>query len=108
MFEPKAIYDIKTRNSCTFLMKYTDDNGLPVDLTDYQIMSQVRNAKDRKITDMTINCVNNTLGQFTVSLPSDVVLPVGVLYLDVFFKNGAAEVNSDTIKLNVKAVVTHG
>lgn len=108
MFEPKAIYDIKTRNSCVFLMQYTDDNGLPVDLTNYQVTSQVRNAKDRKITDMTINRVNNTLGQFTVSLPSDVVLPVGVLYLDVFFKNGTAEVNSDTIKLNVKAVVTHG
>ena len=108
MFEPKAIYDIKTRNSCAFLMQYTDDSGLPVDLTNYQVTSQVRNAKDRKITDMTINRVNNTLGQFTVSLPSDVVLPVGVLYLDVFFKNGTAEVNSDTIKLNVKAVVTHG
>ena len=108
MFEPKAIYDIKTRNSCVFLMQYTDDNGLPVDLTNYQVTSQVRNAKDRKITDMAINRVNNTLGQFTVSLPSDVALPVGVLYLDVFFKNGTAEVNSDTIKLNVKAVVTHG
>ena len=108
MFEPKVSFEIKTRNSCAFLMKYTDDNGLPVDLTGYQITSQVRNAKDRKITDMTINRVNNTLGQFTVSLPSDVVLPVGVLYLDVFFKNGTAEVNSDTIKLNVKAVVTHG
>ena len=108
MFEPKAIYDIKTCNSCVFLMQYTDDNGLPVDLTNYQVTSQVRNAKDRKITDMTINRVNNTLGQFTVSLPDDVVLPVGTLYLDVFFKNGTAEVNSDTIKLNVKAVVTHG
>ena len=108
MFEPKVIFEIKTRNSCVFLMQYTDDNGLPVDLTDYQVTSQVRNAKDRKITDMTINRVNNTLGQFTVSLPDDVVLPVGTLYLDVFFKNGTAEVNSDTIKLNVKAVVTHG
>lgn len=108
MFEAVATFNIKTRNSCVFLMQYTDDNGLPVDLTDYQVTSQVRNAKDRKITDMTINRVNNTLGQFTVSLPDDVVLPVGTLYLDVFFENGTAEVNSDTIKLNVKAVVTHG
>ncbi|MCK6158009.1 hypothetical protein KZX29_04255 [Moraxella osloensis] len=108
MFEAVTTFNIKTRNSCVFLMQYTDDNGLPVDLTDYQVTSQVRNAKDRKITDMTINRVNNTLGQFTVSLPDDVVLPVGTLYLDVFFENGTAEVNSDTIKLNVKAVVTHG
>ena len=108
MFEPKVIFEIKTRNSCAFLMKYTDDNGLPVDLTDYQITSQVRNAKDRKITDMIINRINDASGIFTVSLPSDVVLPVGTLYLDVFFKNGTSRVNSDTMKLNVKAVVTHG
>lgn len=108
MFEAVVTFDIKTRNSCAFLMKYTDDNGLTVDLTDYQITSQVRNAKDRKITDMIINRINDASGIFTVSLPSDVVLPVGTLYLDVFFKNGTAEVNSDTIQLNVKAVVTHG
>ena len=108
MFEAVATFNIKTRNSCVFLMQYTDDNRLPVDLTDYQITSQVRNAKDRKITDMVVNRIDNASGIFTVSLPNDVVLPIGTLYLDVFFENGTAEVNSDTIKLNVKAVVTHG
>lgn len=69
-------------------MTLTDpaNNGVPVDISDWTIASQVRYAR-KLISELDVTIINGPLGQFTISLPhaQTALWPVRALKCDIQF-----------------------
>ena len=81
-------YEFKRGDDFIIPMTLTDpdNNGTPVNITDWTIASQVRYAR-KLISDLSVTITNGPAGEFTISLPKEqtAIWPARKLKCDVQF-----------------------
>lgn len=90
--------------------EYTDDAGVPVDLTSYSIRCQARNSVGELLFDANesnyINVYNPTLGYFRLTITSTSEWEIGKYTVDVEYTIGTVVKSSDTFNLIVEEDIT--
>jgi hypothetical protein len=90
-----------------------DEQGQPLDLTDYAVTSQARQA-GRLVADLVVEFVNRPLGEFEIRAPGDSTTPswpVGPVEVDIQYQKpglpGLLSVSStETFVVDVQKGVT--
>jgi len=96
---------IKQRDSILFYCRYAE-NGDPVDITHYEIRSQVRASNGSLVDSMTVAPLNQTThpGQFTLAATHE--WPVGRHVCDVVFSANGQVRTTETFEIQIIDRVT--
>lgn len=99
----------KRGDTLTLAVSWVVD-GVPVDLSSYTVVSQVRTPSDRLILALTVALANQSTnpGQFVISATAVQTADwsVGQLICDIEFRSGAVVVSSETFAFDVVKDVT--
>ena len=94
----------------TFELNSTLENeGVPVDITNFTITSQVRQSDDTLVQALTVSVTDAVAGEFTISATAaeTEVWEPGKLECDIEFVEPSGEVNStETFAINVIKDIT--
>ena len=83
-------------------------NGPPVDLTDWEIASQIRDENDVLVAELEVVPVALSVGSFQLKGESTQDWPAKLLYWDIQYMDPGGRVSStQTIEVLVRPDVTH-
>lgn len=101
-----TVINIKQGDTFSVTGTYTDGNGLPIDLTNITISSQVRSTTLALID--TLVCVKSgTTGVYTLSAPIGTdAWPIGEAVWDIKYSSGSMVTHTDNINLFINKKVT--
>jgi len=85
----------------------TDDEGQAIDITDYDISSQVRTPTGELISTLTTTLTDPTNGVFTLEDTDTEDWPVGCQFQDIEYTGtGGTITSTETFKVDVKEDIT--
>ena len=88
----------------------TDSSGVPENLTDIAIRSQIRSGSSKAlIEELSIAKSDQTTnpGEFSLTSTSTSNWPIGSVLCDIEFKNGAVVTSTETLEITVLLDITH-
>ncbi len=90
--------EFKRGDTFSPLISVTEDNNEPVNITNWTILSQVRDRQDTLVSALTVSNRNNSAGTFNLSAASTSTWPVGELYWDIEYTNASGvKVSTETV-----------
>ena len=101
-YRPTSKIVIKSGNTFNLLCSYTDENGLPLSLSQSVITAKVKDANKSFVVSLTPEILSEY--SFRLTPPTD--LPVGVFYTDIRLTENNVVRNSDILQINIIDVVT--
>ena len=81
-------------------LTFTDDFGVPIDLTTVTLASQLRTATDDLVATLPIT-VTNQAGVATIQVADTTLWPIGLLHGDIKMVTGGLPVLSETFAVRV-------
>ena len=104
---PTTLAPIKVGDSFNMICTYKE-NGVPADLTQYTINSQLRDSSDMLVQALLVNKANqfDYPGVFTLTAPDSSVFPVDTLRCDIQFIEGTTTRSTQTFYIPVQEDVT--
>ena len=101
-YRPSAKVVVKSGNTLSLFCSYTDENGLPLSLSQSEITAKVKDANKSFVVSLTPEILSEY--SFRLTPPTD--LPVGVFYTDIRITENNVVRNSDILQINIIDVVT--
>jgi hypothetical protein len=102
---------IQFKQADTFLLACTyRENGDPVDLTTFDIASQVRDSSGNLVDTLTVELADQTTspGVFTLAAADTTAWPIDLLPCDIQFTNDGVVRSTQTFFVAVEPEVTRG
>ena len=101
-YRPSSKIVIKSGNTFNLLCSYTDENGLPLSLSQSVITAKVKDANKSFVVSLN----PEILSEYSFRLTPSTDLPVGVFYTDIRITENNVVRNSDILQINIIDVVT--
>lgn len=104
---PTTLAPIKRGDTFNMICTYKE-NGVPSDLTQYEIHSQFRDSGDALVQTLLVTKANQALypGVFTLTAPDASVFPIDTLRCDIQFVEGGTTRSTQTFYIPVQEDVT--
>ena len=96
---------IKRGETLRLMFTFTDDHGVPIDLSTVMLAAQVRAPNDDLVAVLPI-VVTDVSGVATVQVADTAQWPLGLLRSDIKLLTGGLPVLSDTFGIRVNRAVT--
>jgi hypothetical protein len=85
--------------------QYTDSNAKPIDITNINIKSQIRDSANKLIADCVVTKVDNQAGKFTMRVSDTSKWPVARLFQDIQYTLSDGRITITT-PINIHAVAS--
>ncbi len=105
MYHTNKVINVKQGDNNQLSCTLRGDDGTPIDLSQIQISSQIRDSCSRLCGEMLININNAQQGAFFIAIPPHIGR--GIYYSDVQFAENGVIRHSDIFKIIVKETITY-
>lgn len=88
---------------------FSSDGGVPTDLSNVTIRSQIRSAATKKLVqalDITLLDQTTNTGKFSIVADTS-EWPIGTVLMDIEIRDGSVTVSTETLQLRVVQDITH-
>ncbi len=106
MYQTNKNINIKQGDSNLIPCQLLNDDDTPLDISNIQIQSQIKDVSGRLISNMQIYIDNAQNGAFFIAI--DKTVPCGVYFTDVQFIQNDVTAHSEIFKINIKETITNG
>ncbi len=105
MYHTNKVINTKAGDNNLMSCLLVDDNHNPIDISNLQINSQMRDVNKQLCGEIIINIANAPQGAFFMTIPNYIAR--GIYFADVQFidENGVIR-HSDIFRINIKETVT--